>query len=264
MSDLHYYQYAFAQPNCRVETIGPGVDPRFDVELIGDGPIAAVASRFGLDRFDPEKLQGRTPEEVRWLGEIAARHNEIICHAADSSAVLPLRMGTVFRSHDSLRATLSRFRPTVSDFLRQLGDRQEWGIKLYLRKARLDAKPVDASPPSPHFFALQSGASYLAQKKAQLESRRESQAAVRKTIETVERRLTGIAERCCRVRNLPSDLTGRADEMVFNAAFLLPSSSRENWLETVQGVGQEVCSKGLSLEVSGPWPPYHFCPTLEM
>ena len=85
MSDLHYYQYAFAQPDCRVQEIGPGVDARFDVELIGEGPIAAVVSRIGLDRFDPEKLQGKTPEEVRWLGEIAARHNEIICQAANSS-----------------------------------------------------------------------------------------------------------------------------------------------------------------------------------
>ena len=134
MNDLHYYQYAFAQPDCRVQEIGPGVDARFDVELIGEGPIAAVVSQVGLDQFAPEKLQGKTPEEIRWLGQIAARHNEIICQAANSSAVLPLRLGTVFRTRDSLRATLSRHRPAVADFLRQLGDRQEWGIKLYLKK----------------------------------------------------------------------------------------------------------------------------------
>ena len=49
--------------------------------------------------------------------------------------------------------------------------------------------------------------------------------------------------------------------MVFNAAFLLGSATQGSWLETVEQVAQDVQSKGLVLEVSGPWPPYHFCPS---
>ena len=72
------------------------------------------------------------------------------------------------------------------------------------------------------------------------------------------------AEHYCRIRNLPSDLTGRTEEMVFNAAFLLPASVQAGWLATVRNVGLDVRNKGLMLEVSGPWPPYHFCPSLEL
>ena len=114
--------------------------------------------------------------------------------------------------------------------------------------------------PSP---SATSGTAYLTQKKAQLDSRREQRASVYQTIQNVEQSLAGKAEHCCRIRNLPSDLTGRTEEMVFNAAFLLPSSSQASWLETVQKVYRDVQSKGLVLEVSGPWPPYHFCPSLE-
>ena len=78
-----YCQYAFTQPECRVKEIGPGVDPRFCVELIREGPIAAVTSRVGLDQFTPERLQGKTAEDIQWLGKIAARHNEIVCQAAE-------------------------------------------------------------------------------------------------------------------------------------------------------------------------------------
>jgi hypothetical protein len=108
------------------------------------------------------------------------------------------------------------------------------------------------------------GTSYLTRKRAQLDSRWELRANVHQTIQNVEQCLAGKAEHCCRIRNLPSDLTGRDEEMVFNAAFLLPSSALAGWLETVQNVDREVSSKGLVLEVSGPWPPYHFCPTLEL
>ena len=205
-----------------------------------------------------------------------------------SSAVLPLRLGTVFRSRDSLQAMLVRCRSTVAKFLEQLGNRQEWGVKLYLEKRRLEPIPGHTGPPPPHYLrgrsilrrktpsanqrradmdlspSATSGTAYLTQKKAQLDSRRELRASVYQTIQDVEQCLAGKAEHCCRIRNLPSDLTGRTEEMVFNAAFLLPSSAQASWLETVQNVDRDVQSKGLVLEVSGPWPPYHFCPSLEL
>jgi hypothetical protein len=293
MNDLCYCQYAFSEARCRVQEIGPGVDPHFGVELICDGPIAAVTSRVGLDDFAPDRLQGKTAEDIQWLGRIAARHNEIICQAASSSAVLPLRLGTLFSSRDSLLAMLVRCRSTVATFLEQLGDRQEWGVKLYLQKQRREPPPGHTGPPPPHFLGQQpetdltfdgeapatnerpadhgdlsrlatSGTSYLTQKRAQLHSRRELRSRMYQTIQTVQQCLTDKAALCCRIRNLPSDLTGRAEEMVFNAAFLLPSSARASWLETVRSVDRDLRGKGLSLEVSGPWPPYHFCPDLEL
>ena len=315
MNDLCYCQYAFVQPGCRVQEIGPGVDPRFQVALIREGPIAAVASRVGLDHFAPERLQGKTAEDIQWLGKVASRHNEIICQAANSSAVLPLRLGTVFSSLDSLQAMLVRCRSAVAKFLEQIGNLQEWGVKLYLEGKRgqspfarstLGAVPENGDsplfpspvpgytgPPPPHFFepphgtvpfigdksppesercaknlapspSTTSGTSYLTQKKLQLDIRREQRTIVYQTVQTVEQRLASKAEDCCRIRNLPSDLTGRTEEMVFNAAFLLDSSARASWLETVQTASREVQGKGLLLEVSGPWPPYHFCPSLQM
>jgi len=134
MGDQHYYQYAFAWPNCSVQEIGPGVDPRFEVEVVCDGPIAAVASRVGMDRFDVKKLQGETVEDIGWLNQVAIRHHEIVRQAPKSSPVLPLRLGTIFRSQASLVAAAARAQETVARFLRTFGDRQEWAVKLYLEK----------------------------------------------------------------------------------------------------------------------------------
>jgi hypothetical protein len=287
MNERCYCQYAFTKPECQVKEIGAGVDPRFGVELIGEGPIAAVVSRVGLDQFAPERLQGQTAEDIRWLGTIAARHNEIICQAAASAAVLPLRLGTVFRSRDSLQASLRRCGPTVAEFLERLGSRSEWGVKLYLERRRLEPIPAHTGPPSPHYLpgtnpsvgkklplaeqqaaakvsVATSGTAYLTQKKAHLDVRRAERANAYQTIQSVEQRLAERAEHSCRIRTLSSDLTGRAEEMVFNAAYLLPASAQAIWLETIQKVHHDVQSKGLVLEASGPWPPYHFCPPLEL
>ena len=247
-----------------MEAIGPGVDPIFQVELIAEGRIAAVVSRVSLERFSPDRLQGRTAEDIRWLGEIAARHNEIIRQAASSSPVLPLRLGTVFRSRDSLKAMLVRCEPMVSEFLEELGDRQEWGVKLYWEKHRPEPTSGPTGPSSPHHLRpQQTGASYLAQRRIQLNRRREQRTGVYQLIQTVKQCLTERSESCRLIRNLPSDLTGHAEEMVFNAAFLLPPSQETSWLQTVHDISQNVRDEGLLVEVSGPWPPYHFCPNLE-
>ena len=267
MSEIQYYQYAFAQPECRVQAIGPGIDPRFDVELIDDGPIAAVTSRIGKDCFDFGNLQRRTPEEMRRLRATATRHNEIVCRAAESSTVFPLQLGTIFRSRHSLQTALQRCSPKVAKFLRRLDDRQEWSVKLYLKMMRLDRMATHVVPP-PHFASVLIGGSCAAgsavKKKTDVEQSRELRVAVRRTIRTVERCLTDVTEHCCRTHGLPSAMTGRRDKIVFIAAFLLPSSAREDWLATVQQLCQNVRRNGLQLEMTGPWPPYHFCPSLEL
>jgi hypothetical protein len=262
MNDRLYYQYAFTQSDCPVAEIGSGVDPRFPVELIRDSPIAAVASRIGPDQFDLTRLQGESPEDIEWLGRVAARHNEIICQAAQSSAVLPLRMGTVFNSRDSLQAALGCHRATVAEFLRQLADRQEWGIKLYQGKSCVKKKAKPVAPLNP--AAEKSGSAYLARRKSELHSQREFRTDIQQTIQAVERRLAEQADQHCRIRSLPRNLTGRDEEMIFNAAFLLPSSMLKKWTETAEGLKHEVKRKGLLLERSGPWPSYHFCPNLEL
>ena len=246
MNDLHYCQYAFVQPDCRVQEIGPGVDPHYNVELVRDGPIAAVTSRVSLERFSPDRLQGTTAEDIQWLGGIAARYNEIICRIAGGSAVLPLRLGTVFRSLDSLRTTLARCRSTAAEFLQQLGDRQEWGVKLYLSKRRMEAMSGHEGPAAPHFLNNpQSGTAYLTRKKAQLDDRRELRAVAFQTIQTVEQRLAVITDHCRRIRNLSGELTGRNEEMVFNAALLLPSSAKDEWLNYLNDISRDVQDQGL-------------------
>lgn len=258
MGDEHYYQYAFSQADCRVEGIRAGVDPRFEVELIPIDSIAAVASRVGLDQFDVDKLEGRSAEDIQWLNEVAVRHNDIVRQAAQSSPVLPLRLGTIFQSRDSLLAAVTHCQQAVADFLQALGDRQEWAVKLYIQNDRITGR-LDG----PHLDdAVTSGAGYLRRRSAELRRCREMQTELQREITAVEDRLAARTDRRRRVRPLPDALTGRREKMVFNAAYLLPAADVEPWLAKVHETGDAIQRKGLLLEVTGPWPPYHFCPEL--
>jgi hypothetical protein len=52
--------------------------------------------------------------------------------------------------------------------------------------------------------------------------------------------------------------------MVWNAAFLLSRSARDAFQAACGRLRSEWAPQGVILESSGPWPPYHFCPPLDL
>lgn len=254
-----YYLYAVTWPDCSAESFGLGVDPRFPVELVGHGRIAALSSRVGLDQFDVAKLQQGTAD-LRWLSKVAVRHHEITGALARQWPALPARLGTLFVSRDSLVDKLARCEAHAAGLLQRLGDRQEWATKIYVvedsHAAGEAARPSDAARAG-------AGAQYLAAKGKRLEHRRRVEATIRETVAAVEARLQSIADAWHRLRPLPATLTNRPEKMVWNAAFLVSRDALAAFQSDCTQLGDELSGNGLLLETTGPWPVYHFCPTLE-
>jgi len=259
----HYYLYALTRSGFPADPLGSGVDPRFPVEVVPCKKTDSVASRVGLDQFDVRKLEsGHT--DVNWLSQVAIRHNQIISDAAHSRPLLPLRMGALFHSRASLLDKMEHWETKVIDFLDSIGDRQEWAAKIFLDTHQTEETLAASSTPLlPNEINIGVGTKYLIQKQ---ERHRESRASLQRyksEVASVETALMGLADRYYRSRLLPSNLTGRREKMLWNAAFLLPRSASDSWLALAEEVRISAAARGLLLEVSGPWPPYHFCPTLE-
>ena len=47
-------------------------------------------------------------------------------------------------------------------------------------------------------------------------------------------------------------------DMILNATFLITTASEEDFREEVRRLSRESQALGIQIEVSGPWPPYHF------
>ncbi len=246
-----YYLYALTSVHSRAGGLGPGVDPRFAVELVPCGPLAAAASPIGLDEFDPAKLQQGTAD-LAWLSQVAVRHNEIIAALARQRAVLPMRLGVIFQSRDSLLARLTPYSAAAAAFLRQLGDRQEWAVKLYIRPAEKTEN-----------LGIAGGAQYLAAQGLRLQRRRAAGSAASAAAATIETRLGRLADSWRRLDVLPHALTNRRENMAWNGAFLLPKAAIGPFQAACGQLHDELAPEGLMVEPSGPWPPYHFCPSFE-
>ena len=51
--------------------------------------------------------------------------------------------------------------------------------------------------------------------------------------------------------------------MVWNGAFLLARSGIAAFHSACETLRRDLSPSGMIVEITGPWPPYHFCPTLE-
>lgn len=263
MADELYYVYAFTWADVPFESPEPTVDPRFPLERVAHGPVAALASRVGLDEFDLSKLQAGTAD-VEWLSQVALRHNAVVGRAAEAGPVLPLRMGVLFRSRESLWERIAQRASLISDFLRRLGDRQEWGAAIYLDEPRAEQSLAPAVSQPVAAPAAGAGARYLAGRREREQARRAVKERCRQWIEEAEAALAGKADSFSAIRHLPASLTGRREKMVWNAAFLIAPTACPDWLDLADSLAHELAEKGLLLETTGPWPAYHFCPEMTL
>ena len=154
-----------AQVERKAIDLGVGIDPRYPVALVPYGRLAALVSRVGLDVFDVKKLQEGTAD-VQWLSEIAVRHHEIIAALARRAAVLPMRLGVLFASRETLIAKLAPYEANAVEFLRRIEDRQEWAVKLYvdpgLQPAAIPPAGSRAAAPAPGILPPKGNASNAA------------------------------------------------------------------------------------------------------
>ena len=197
------------------------------------GQLAAVASRVGLDEFDPAKLQ-QGSADLPWLSKVAVRHNQIIAALAMRRAVLPMRLGTMFQSRDSLLARLKPYEPQAADFLRGTGRPPGMGREIVHRERAERCRGAttmlrvvpgwsgsEAALLDKPAVAPAGGTQYLAAQGLRLRRRRQVDTAANTAAATIEDRLGAVADSWRRLRPLPHVFTNRPEKMAWNAAFLL-------------------------------------------
>ena len=158
-----------------------------------------------------------------------AQSNHFRCRAPP--ALLPLRLGAMFHSRLSLLAKMEQWESVVIDFLNSIGDGQEWAAKIYIDPCWSEERlATSCCLSSLQTTDVGAGTRYLTQKRDQHRESRALQQRYQEEVAAIETSLMNQADRYCRSRPLPANLTGRREKMLWNAAFLLPRSASERWL----------------------------------
>jgi len=245
------------------EIAGTGIDgkhPLF-VEVIGE--VAGVLSEVDLDDFTGPASQEKL-EDLAWVAPRALRHEEVIMAVMDQGAVLPVRFGTVFSSLAAVAEPLHGRQDVLRKFFQNTAGKQELTLKGYVNlpqaRARMMAERLAAE--KEQLAELSPGKRYFLEQKIKGAVDKATMSWLKGIGEEIGKLAKEMSVEFSECRIQSREVTGRDEEMFFHGALLVPDGS----VEALEGMTDEWngCHgvQGLQIELSGPWPPYHFTPAL--
>jgi Gas vesicle synthesis protein GvpL/GvpF len=235
--------YAYAVVKCAPDGVLPAVGD--DLELVGTGGLAAVVAEVPLSEFGEDVLPSRLNDR-NWLEATARDHDDVLRRLLGVTTVIPLRFGSIHRDRAAVERFLDEHRDAFSETLERLRDRVELGVKVWARTER-DAARAEPTPST--------GREYLERRRREREGAATAAARLDERLRAVHERLLGVAAAGVLNRPQPRELTGAADEMVLNAAYLVAAGD-DTLAREVERLRSE--HPDLAFDVTGPWAPYNF------
>jgi hypothetical protein len=249
MADTVVYVYAVTD----AATAGPPQDPAIPgvdgapVRRIASGGLAAVVSSVDAARFSEEALR-RSLDDLPWLEETARAHHAVVAAVAPAGPVAPVRLATVYVDDENVRALLQERAAAFRAALDRIRGRTEWGVKAW-------AVPSDDAGESQQITdGAKPGTSYLMRRRAERDRTAKGLQDAVDAAEAVHRKISAVA--VASRRHPPQDprLSGKREEMVLNAAYLVDEAGATALMQLVEDRGIQ----GVRLELTGPWAPYSF------
>ena len=244
-----------------------GIDGKRDVFTIIHRELEAVVSRICLSKFTSEEIQRKAVEDLNWIKEKAVIHEGVIEEAmrgADGFVnVIPMRFGIIFKDKTGLKETLDRDYAKMRRRLNRIRGKQEWGVKIYLMDSErfelmVKEKNEDIRLKEKKMASMPEGMAYFMEEELKETICNE----VNKELDAMSDNLFGKlgeeAAESVKTKILDREMTGKTERMVLNAAFLVYTDKVDAFVKTLEDMAEGFKTRGLSLEYSGPWPPFNF------
>ena len=248
------YVYAITREAVTPEAEAVDGSRRFETATIDR--LSATFTPVDSQAFSQEVIDQRAGD-LEWLGAIGYRHQSVVSELMKSTAIVPLRAFTLFSSIEALRSYMHEQHELLSKTLDRLAGKQEFTLKIELEPARWSdaitsrvswlgdlVREISASAP---------GKAFLLKKKLDDEKKKASHAA--------EDALLGEIEKAVLDRLACETLaeSRQRREGAFPQINVLINRDEEAMLQELRDeLGARYEHEGVTLAVTGPWPPYTF------
>jgi hypothetical protein len=234
------------------------------VERIEADGLAVLVSRVPLAEFGEDALR-RNLNDLDWLERVAREHETVLERALEVGTIVPLRICTIFTDEQGAAQLLTERRPDLDTALDVLEGREEWGVKLTVDRAALEAAARDRAPEDldQQLEGQSAGGAYMLRRRQERQLREAADRLAGGLAEDVHARLQDWATDA--VVNPPQnpELSGHEGDMLLNAAYLVEKAKVERLHELVEELRDRHRELGARIELTGPWPPYNFVPRTE-
>jgi hypothetical protein len=240
---VHAYGIVATDAAVDVPTTGIGGT---GVALLDAGPVSAVFGILPAEEYGDAAWREHA-DDPRWLTDVAAAHQRVLSEIVHDTDVLPLRLPAMYHDEVHLHGMLVEQGGLFRAVLESLHDHVEWAVHLYHTGA--DDEPTTRPT---------SGTDFFRQKVTAATRKEQSRAAREARVRDAYAMLADLSRQS--VANPPQDpaLSGRREPMLLNSAHLVCRRHESLFFAAVEEVAAQVANNGITVEVSGPWPPYNF------
>jgi len=244
---------------------GTGLDGRSLLQVAGFQDLAAVWSPVVVEDFSGPDAEERL-RDLTWIGPRVIRHQEVVAGVMRHSPVLPVGFGTIFSSAANLIKVLQRHHDAIAGFLERVTDREEWAVKGLLDRPGAKEKlfSLKLAREAERLGALSPGKRYFQEQRLRASCDQELKQWLQEVCRKLWASLRDYAAQVRERRLLSREATGSDKEMVWNWAFLVPQRATPGFQARILDVNARYAHRGLVFECTGPWPPYSFCPALDL
>ena len=230
-----------------------GVPPK----LLSHGDLIAVVGAVPEQDFAEQSLRAHL-EDVEWLSVTARAHQAVIDALTVVTSPLPLRLATLFRDDSGVRTMMEARREQFLRVLDRLDGRVEWGVKVYAEETGGGDSPEESAKKSDQAGTGKpaTGRDYLLRRRMQNQARENTRGRADECARQLHGNLSVYAEDTRVHAPQNAQLSRSSGVNVFNAAYLVPRTESEAFVELVDRMKDDV--PGIRVELTGPWAAYSF------
>jgi hypothetical protein len=255
------YVYAIAHAGHPMPARVEAIDGSDRLDFVTAGELAAFVTPVDDVDFSQGVIDARA-KDVEWLGSIGYRHQSVMNALMHGGTIVPLRAFSLFASDQTLRRHLESEHDRLAKLLARLDGKQEWTLRIeFAPQLWSDAlvRRVDSLRAlSDEIAGAAAGKAFLLRKKLDDEKKRASREAEQQVVSEVE---AAVMEKlaCDTVAETRQQRSG-----AFPQINVLIERDEEARLEELRdALTRRYAAEGVTLALTGPWPPYTFAVTTD-
>ncbi|MHC1738693.1 MAG: GvpL/GvpF family gas vesicle protein [Ignavibacteriaceae bacterium] len=205
------------------------------LKCIEFGGFFVTYKKVSEDEFSEENLK-RNITNIAWMEINAREHINVINKIMKNNTVIPFKFGTIYKSEEGLEKFIEDYTLSLNKNMIIINGKEEWTVKIYCNrdelKNQIEELSKDVSDLEIQIRNSSPGRAYLLERKKSDLMEMEIDKLSKNYGASYYELFLKLSE-STRINNLlPKNLTGRNDDMILNAAFLVSKDKVGEFVNT--------------------------------